>query len=144
MPKPSRNAILILTARFETMALAVGRQLAIINGGAAWLEPSFQFETPHSLYGRMIKVTAMRVEDGACLGAITRVCADEKVHGAISVGGANVPEEFRREGVATALYDFVERVAARCDAKLVSSDLASDDAKAFWKARRIRPKKRAN
>ena len=133
--KPTRNDILLLTARFETTAIATGKQVVVISGAFVRLEPSFQLDHPHPLYGRMIKIAATRVEGGAVLGTASRICADENIKGAISVGGAGVAEEFRRKGVATALYDLVEEIAARCNATLVASDLLSDDAKAFWTAR---------
>lgn len=138
MIKPTRNAILLLTARFETTAIATGKKVVLIDGAFVRLEPSFQFERPHEGYGRMIMVKATRVEDGTVIGTLSRVCADEVHCNAISVGGVTVPAEFRRKGVATVLYDYVEEIAKRCNATLVMSDLTSDDAKAFWAARRAR------
>lgn len=133
--KPTRNSILLLTARFETIALAIGKRIILINGAFIRLEPLFQYITPMPGYGRMIKIIATHIEDGSEIGWLLRITADEHQSSAISVGGALVHEPWRRKGVATALYNFAEEIAAKCNATLVPSDLLSDDAKAFWAAR---------
>jgi len=99
----------------------------------------FELMEPHENYGRMVRIFALREDDGEFLGHAQRITADEKIPGTISIGGVMVKEPFRRMGVATALYDAAEDLASKIGAKLVPSDLLSDDAKAFWAARqRIR------
>jgi GNAT superfamily N-acetyltransferase len=133
--KPTPNSILLLTARFETIAMATGKRIVPLGDVFLCLEPAFQLETPHPNYGLMIKITATRIEDGEFAGHLFRIAADENFPNSISVGGAFVRASWRRLGVATALYDFAEEIAVKCNARLVASDLLSDDAKAFWVAR---------
>jgi GNAT superfamily N-acetyltransferase len=87
-------------------------------------------------YGRMVRITA----HSGCelVGFVQRITADEHFAKAISVGGVRVNETHRRMGIATALYDIVEELGQRIGARLVPSDLLSDDAKAFWAARQNR------
>lgn len=135
--KPTIEQRTALGAAFENSAANAEPKVVQLPGiGDVTLTASPQFEKPHGDYGRMVRIEARRTSDGAFVGHAQRIAPDEHLPNAISIGGVNVPEQFRRNGVGTALYDFAQDLASQHGASVVPSDLTTPEAKAFWANRK--------
>jgi hypothetical protein len=132
--KPSIEDRLALAAKLSVL-VEKQRTRRLFNEDLGNIRLDFELMEPHENYGRMVRITATRESNGEFLGHAQRITADECIPNAISIGGVMVKEPFRRKCIATALYDETEILASKISAKLVPSDLLSDDAKAFWAAR---------
>lgn len=112
---------------------ALDRQLEALSGNT---------KTIIDKQGREIRLEFEAIDSGAGNYSIRAVNKDGNVIGyagpgfdvrvGMSFADVDVSSEYRRAGIATALYDYAEELSG---VKLSKSGVASADAEAFWKSR---------
>jgi len=122
----------IIIGRLSRIAAPEPDRIVDLGNGRGMIKLTYDLMPPHGDYGKMVRISAYLMLDGEFLGYAQRITIDEHDPDAVSVGGVRVKEAYRRQGIATALYDAAEDLAAKIGARLIPSDLLSEDARLFW------------